>query len=189
MPVTPTDIVNEAIQRDRRQPAAGHRRPAELRRLARRQGGARALHAGGAGGRAPLRMGHGAQHGCAHPPGNAAPFGWALEYLYPANGIEVWQLTPAALADANNPLPTNWVVANALVGGVQTKVIHTDTANARAIYNNSPGEALWDPLFRQAVVAQLASAFAMALFGKPDVAQAEFDMGNAIAALAELRDS
>jgi hypothetical protein len=119
----------------------------------------------------------------------SAPFGWSVEYLYPSNGIEVWQVVPNALADANNPLPTNWVVANTLVGGVQTKVIHSNVVNARAIYNNSPGEGLWDPLFREAVVAQLASAFAMALFGKPDVAQAEFDMGNAIAALAELRDS
>jgi hypothetical protein len=116
--------------------------------------------------------------------GNTPPLGWSQEYLYPGNGIEVWQITPQTLAD-----PNNWVVANTLVGGVQTKVIHASVANARAVYNNSPGEALWDPLFRQAVVAQLASAFAMALFGKPDVAQAEFDMGNAIAALGELRDS
>jgi hypothetical protein len=55
-------------------------------------------------------------------------------------------------------------VANTLVGGVQTKVIQSNVVNARAIYNNSPGEGLWDPLFREAVVAQLASAFAMALF-------------------------
>src|SRR5690242_8129500 len=38
--------------------------------------------------------------------GNTPPLGWSFEYGYPSNGIEVWQITPASLADANNPLPT-----------------------------------------------------------------------------------
>jgi hypothetical protein len=121
--------------------------------------------------------------------GGAAPVGWTYEYLYPSNGIEVWQLLPATFTDANNPLPINWVVANATISAVQKKVIHTDLVSARAVYNNNPGETLWDPLFREAVVAALANAFAIALAGKPDTAQAMFDMGNFIEGLAQGRDS
>src|ERR1700678_2264414 len=42
--------------------------------------------------------------------GNVAPLGWTYEYAYPSNGIEVWQLSPPTLSDANNPLPVNWSV-------------------------------------------------------------------------------
>lgn len=120
---------------------------------------------------------------------NTPPLGWLYEYLYPSNGIEVWQVTPATLADPNNPLPTNWVVANNLVSSVQKKVIHTSVAEARAVYNNSPTEDLWDPLFREAVVRQLASEFAVALFGRPDIAQAMLETGAAFEKVGEGRDS
>lgn len=121
--------------------------------------------------------------------GNAAPFPWSYEYLYPTNGIEVWQLTPPAIVDPNNPLPTTWVVANAVVGGTQTKVIQTNMVAALAIYNNNPNESTWDPLFREAVVRLLASEFAMALAGKPDSAQALLESGSAFETIAEGRDS
>lgn len=103
--------------------------------------------------------------------GNVAPFPWAQEYLYPGNGVEIWQLMPAALTDANNPLPINWSVGNAQVGGNQTKVIWSNLAAARAFYNNNPSENLWDSGFREAVVRLLASELAMALAGKPDTMQ------------------
>ena len=110
--------------------------------------------------------------------GNAAPVPWAFEYLYPGNGVEIWQLVPPAPpADVNNPLPVNWQIANVQVGGVQTKVIQCNLANAVATYNNAPGEALWDALFRQAVVRTLAGALAMALEGKPDTAAAMLESG------------
>src|ERR1700748_806116 len=86
--------------------------------------------------------------------GNPAPFGF--EYHYPENGIEVWQLAPGVIADKNNPLPVNWNVANAQVGGVQTKVIHTDLAGAVAIYNNNPTESPWTPIFQEVGVRVLA---------------------------------
>lgn len=119
--------------------------------------------------------------------GNVPLLGYAFEYIYPANGIEVWQLAPNVLADPNNPLPINWSVANNVVAGVQTKVIQTNLANAQAIYNNNPNESTWDPLFRESVVRLLASELAMALFGRPDTAQDLLQSGAAFEQLGEGR--
>lgn len=119
--------------------------------------------------------------------GNTPPFGYAFEYTYPSNGIEVWQLLPATITDPNNPLPVNWTVGNALVSSVQTKVIWTNLASAQAAYNNNPSEATWDPLFREAVVRLLASELSIALEGKPDTAQLNLQSGSAFETLAEAR--
>lgn len=121
------------------------------------------------------------------PSGNAAPLGWSFEYLYPTNGIEVWQLQPPAIADANNPLPQNWNVGNAVVGGTQRKVVWSNQAGALAVYNNNPNENVWDPGFREAVVRLLASEFAMALAGKPDTAQSYLESAGAFESAAEAR--
>ena len=108
--------------------------------------------------------------------GNAPVFGWTFEYFYPPNTIELWQVfPPPASVDPNNPLPINWNVANNIVGGVQTKVIQTNLANAQAVINNYPNESTWDPLFQEEVVRLLASELAMAIAGKPDTAQALFE--------------
>ena len=120
--------------------------------------------------------------------GNTAPIPWTYEYFYPTNGVEVWELMPSVLVDPNNPLPSNWNVANALVASVQTKVIQTDLANATAVYNNSPSESTWDALFREAVVRLLASELAMALAGRPDSAQALLESGAAFETIGEARD-
>lgn len=120
--------------------------------------------------------------------GNTAPFPWSVEYLYPANGVQVWQLIPPTLTDRNNPLPTNWVVANAVVSGTQAKVIQADLASALAVYNNNPTEATWDALFRESVVRLLANGFAMAIAGKPDTALEMLQSGGAFEALGEQRD-
>lgn len=119
--------------------------------------------------------------------GNVAPIGWLYEYLYPSNGIEVWQLLPATITDANNPLPLNWSVGNTLVTGTQTKVIWSNTQNARAIYNNNPNENTWDALFREAVVRHLASELAMAILGRPDTAQSYLQSGVAFEKIGETR--
>lgn len=102
--------------------------------------------------------------------GNPAPYpyGVAGEFLYPANGIEVWQLMPSVIVDENNPLPQTWVIGNTLVSGVQTKVIWTSIVAPQATYNNNPSEAVWDSLFLEAVVRLLASKLGMALAGRPD---------------------
>lgn len=119
--------------------------------------------------------------------GNAAPLGWLFEYAYPTNGIELWQLVPPVLTDANNPQPINWDVGNNIVAGNQKKVIWTNLAGALAIYNNNPSEATWDPLFREAVVRLLASELAMAIPGKPDTAGMLLESGAAFESLGEGR--
>lgn len=120
--------------------------------------------------------------------GNTAPFPWTFEYLYPTMGVQVNGVFPPSLADPNDPLPTNWVVANNLVSGVPKKVIQTTQANALAVFSNQPPPDLWDPLFRESVVRLLASEFAMALFGKPDLGQATLEQGQKFVQLGSMRD-
>lgn len=120
--------------------------------------------------------------------GNTPPAGWAFEYGYPGNGVEVWQLLPATLADPNNPLPVNWAVANAIVATAQTRVIHTNLAGAVATYNNAPNENCWDALFQEEVVRQLASELAMATAGKPDTAQSLLETSKVFGQIGEGRE-
>lgn len=120
--------------------------------------------------------------------GNIAPFPWSFEYLYPPNGIEVWQLHPGNLGDVNNPLPENWSIGNAIITGQQQRVVWTNLANAFATYNNSPNENTWDSLFREAVVRLLASELSTALAGKPDFAQMYLESGSAFETVGEGRE-
>lgn len=121
--------------------------------------------------------------------GNAAPFGWTYEYLYPTNGIQVWQITPATITDPFNPAPANWVVGNAVVGSVQKKVIWTNLQNAYAYYNNNPTEDTWDPGFRESVVRLLASELSLALGGNPQASQVLLQSAGSVEQIAEGRDS
>ena len=119
--------------------------------------------------------------------GNVAPYPWAYEYGYPGNGIEVWQVMPTAGADPNDPVPVNFIVANAVVGTAQLRVIHTNLSPAQAVYNNNPSEATWDDGFREAVVRLLASELAMAISGKPDFSQVMLESGSAFESVAAQR--
>lgn len=123
--------------------------------------------------------------------GNVAPLGFTFEYAYPMFGgdvaLQIWQLVPAVFVDLNNPMPINWTVGNAVVNGTQAKVIWSSVPNALAVCNNNPSEATWDALFQQAVVRMLASAMAMAVAGKPDVAEAMLNSGAAFETLGESR--
>ena len=65
-------------------------------------------------------------------------------------------MQPAAFTDPNNPLPVTWLVGNTIVGGVQTKVVVCNVANAVGLYNNNPAESVWDPLFREMFACRLA---------------------------------
>jgi hypothetical protein len=123
---------------------------------------------------------------------NAPPLGYAYEYSYPVfAGLvapEIYQLVPPfPVADPNNPAPIDWTIGNTIVSGTQTKVIWSNLQNAAVICNSNPSESLWDPLFQQAVVRLLASAMAMAIAGKPDVAQGMLESGSAFENLAEAR--
>lgn len=119
--------------------------------------------------------------------GNTAPFPWALEYLYPDSAIQIWQLFPSDEDDPFDPLPTNFVTANALVSTVQKRVIHTNLADALAVVNNDPAEDTWTPGFREAVVRLLSSELAMAIAGKPDTAQTQLESAAAFEGSAETR--
>ncbi len=121
--------------------------------------------------------------------GNPAPVPWAFEYLYPPFGIQIRQLMPAVIADANDPLPVNWDVANNVVGGTTKKVIHTNLANAEVVFSNQPDESTWDPGFREAVVRLLSSELAIALSGRPDTAQVMIKTGEQFEQLFTQRDS
>lgn len=121
---------------------------------------------------------------------NPGPFpnGFSNEYRYPVNAVQVWQLTDDfSSGDPNNPAPVNWMVGNALEGVDQIRMIWCNFANARALVNNMPAESMWDPLFQMAVVRLLANAMAMAIAGKPDVAQAMLESGSAFETLGETR--
>jgi len=120
--------------------------------------------------------------------GNTAPPPWTVEYVYPASAVEVWQLIPGTVLDANNPLPQNWSIGNSLVNGTQTKVIQTTIANAKAVVNNNPSENTWDVLFREAVVRLLASELSVALAGKPETSKLYLESGGVFTNLAETRD-
>lgn len=121
--------------------------------------------------------------------GNTAPFGWTYEYLYPTGGVQVWQLTPATIADPFNPAPVNWVVGNAVVGSTQKKVIWSNVASASAYFNNAPTEDTWDAGFRQAVVRLLASELSLAIGGNPQASQVLLQSAGSMEQLAEGRDS
>ena len=122
---------------------------------------------------------------------NAAPFpfGFAFEYIYPPNGIEVWEVQPLVPADLNDPLPTNTDVGNTLVNGVQTKVIWCSVPAAYATYNNSPSEATWDSLFTEAVVRMLASKLAIVLVSKPETATFMGQTGQQAGEMNRMRDA
>lgn len=104
------------------------------------------------------------------PTGNVAPVPWAFEYAYPTNGIQVWQVMPTD-PDPNDPLPINWDEQNDTVSGTSVRVIVANISPAMVVYNNNPNETTWDANFRQAVVELLARCLALAIGGKPDLAQ------------------
>ena len=125
------------------------------------------------------------------PSGNAAPFpfGFTREYVYPTNGIEVWEVQPLVPVDVNDPLPLNNSIGNTLVNGVQTKVIWCDVPNAYATYNNNPSEATWDALFTEAVVRVLASKLALVLVSKPETATFMGQTGQQAGEMNKMRDA
>lgn len=122
--------------------------------------------------------------------GNTPPVEWANEYLYPANGVQVWQLVPPTLADPNNPLPVTWAVGTAVVGSSVKRVIWSNLSLATARFNGNPADpSVWDPLFTEGVVRLLASEMAMAVAGKPATSQGLLESGAAFENLGEGRDS
>ena len=120
--------------------------------------------------------------------GNAAPFPWAYEYIYPPLCQQLWEIAPPSLADMNNPLPIDNIVGTAIVAASAARVIWCNQANAQAVYNGLPPPAAWDSLFRAVVVRFLASQFAMAGAGKPDTAQGYLEASSALMNVAAMKD-
>lgn len=116
--------------------------------------------------------------------GNAAPYPWSYEYKYP--GIQVWSIFSSA-DDPNNPIPYNFNVGNALVSGVQQRVVWATLQNAMCRFNNAPNENTMDDDFIQAFVGLLSNAVAIALAGRPDMAMAMIQRGNAFEQIGESR--
>lgn len=103
--------------------------------------------------------------------GNIAPFPFAYEYAWPANCVQLLQLTPGTLTDPNDPRPIEWTPGNAQISSAQARVIWTNLVNAKAYFTGYATEATWDSGFREALVRLLASVFALAVAGKPEGAQ------------------
>lgn len=118
--------------------------------------------------------------------GNAAPAPWAFQYAYPPQSVEVWDIFPSD-EDPNDPLPYNFSVANDVVSGNIVRVINTNLAAARGVYNNNPPPDAWDANFHEAAVRLLASEFAIALAAKPDLAAALQESYGAFEQIAESR--
>lgn len=126
------------------------------------------------------------------PSGNPGPYPFGYtggEYIYPANGIEVWEIQPRVPTNPLDPLPSQWTVGNTLVNGVQTKVIWTDEPTPYATYNNNPNESTWDAGFQEAVIRALAAKLAVAIAGKPDTAQYMAGSSSQAVALNKTRDA
>lgn len=120
--------------------------------------------------------------------GNRPAFPWLQEYGFPAGCIDVWQVAPLILTDLNNPVPIAWVRGVAPVSGVSAPVIWTNLASAQAIFNGNPPEAVWDSLFQETVARYLASEFALAGLGKPDLAQLYVEQWRQLVPVAAARD-
>lgn len=190
MTVTPSDIVNRAVQLiggyDDNEPITGS--PPTF------DGSVIGLAAGAVYDAVVQTVGR--QHGwdfsrasvTLNLTGNTPPIGWTYEYLYPTNGVEVRQVTPAADLDANNPSPVNWTVGNANVSGTVRKVIWSNQQFAHAYFSNQPAETLWDALFAEAVVRLLASELAMAVPGKPETARDTLTQSAQFEQIGEGRD-
>jgi hypothetical protein len=119
--------------------------------------------------------------------GNSAPLGFAYEYVYPASGIQVRQLIPPTITDANDPLPIDFTVGYASISGQPTKVIWTNLQNAVASISGLPPESVWDPGYTAAVVRFLASGLAMAGEGRPETSRDMAKMADQTTATAEER--
>jgi len=119
--------------------------------------------------------------------GNPAPYPWSYEYYTP-NGFQIWQVMPQALADPNNPTPSDWIKGVSVVNNVQQSVIWTNISGAQAVYAYGPLlPQSWDALLRACVVRYLAAEFAVSLLGKPDLAQSLFSEVAAMVQVSAMR--
>lgn len=118
---------------------------------------------------------------------------WTVEYLYPADCLSISGLKPAT--STNDPKPNLWKVAVATVSSVPTTVIWAKLASARLVYTSSTvlgaltadASVAFDSIFQEALVRNLASAFAEALSGRFDTAKEKLSEWMDAVQLADFR--
>ena len=121
--------------------------------------------------------------------GNAAPLGWAYEFLYPTDCMKIRQVVPATWP-LNDPQSTRWDVGTSVVSAVQTTVIWTNAANAVLTYSSSAVvEAGWDSMFAETFVRFLGSMLAMPVAGRPDFSKELLGTAGRLGAAGENKDS
>jgi hypothetical protein len=122
--------------------------------------------------------------------GNTAPFPWTVEYVYPSTASRIRYLTPGAVANPFDPQPVRFAVGTVLEAE-PTKVIWADIVVGQIIYSLAVVEEIQldytDPMFQEALVRMLASAFSMANAGRPDYSRIMLEWASQFEQLGEGR--
>lgn len=118
-----------------------------------------------------------------------APIGWAQQYLYPVDCMEVRQIVPVTY-DVFDPQPIRWDVGTATIAAVQTRVIWTNVATARMVYTtNAVTESEWDAMFQEQVVRYLGSMLIMPIGGRLDMSREFLGQAGGIGGASVGKDS
>jgi hypothetical protein len=94
-----------------------------------------------------------------------APAPWQFMYAYPANCIRVRDIiSPAYLANLNDPLPINFTRDTTAVGTSMVEVILCNVSGAIIVFTEQvTSPALWQEGFTEAMIAALAVRLSAAL--------------------------
>lgn len=112
---------------------------------------------------------------------------WPYAYYYPADCIQLRQVLPASLSDANDPYPVRHAISS---GEGLGKLILTTISPANAVYTSDIADpTLWDWAFAEAMVRALASALALTLAGRPDFSREKMSEAAQFESIAESRRS
>jgi hypothetical protein len=93
------------------------------------------------------------------------PQPWSFIYQYPINCVRVRDIiSPAYLADQNDPLPINFTRDTAVVNGVTEQVILCNIAGATLVFTEQVIDpSLWQEFFGEALIDALALRLSKAL--------------------------
>jgi hypothetical protein len=96
------------------------------------------------------------------------PYPWTYAYLYPTDCAKIRSIKPPQWTQ-NDPQPIRWTEMDQMIGGVLTRIIGCNIANAVLTYSTlDVEEAQFDPVFEETLVRYLASGLVMSLGGRPD---------------------
>jgi hypothetical protein len=96
------------------------------------------------------------------PVAGAVPQPWLFMYAYPDNAVRVRDImSPAYLANLNDPLPINFTRDTAVVNGVTVQVILTNEAMDNLVFTEQVTDpSLWTEGFSEALIDGLSSRLA-----------------------------